>query len=107
MSLPGPGQQLQLPQKRPSVPSQGPQGKSLPLLVNTLGSHSMHGTVNCCFTGATGSFLWFLALFSIHLFTTYLTLVLPKPLLASLWLQAEHNRSASGFAAKQSSCRYR
>lgn len=49
--LPSPGQQPQLPQKRPSEhPFLSALGKSLPLLVNTLDPHSMHGRVNCCFT---------------------------------------------------------
>lgn len=50
VSLPSPGQQPQLPQKRPSeCPFLSALGKSLPLLVNILDPHSMHGRVNCCF----------------------------------------------------------
>lgn len=73
VSPPGPGQQPQLPQKTPRIPSWVPQGKSLPLsvlLASTLSLYSMHRRVKRCF--ATSSFLQLLAaLRAIHPSATF------------------------------------
>ena len=86
-----------------------PQGKSLllsVLLASTLSPYSMHRRVKCCFTVATASFLWLLALLAIHPFTAFSPTHCPSnsPHPSDCRLRARC--SLSSFAAKRLSCKY-
>lgn len=109
VSPPGPGQQPQLLQKTPRIPSWVPQGKSLllsVLLASTLSPYSTHQRVKCCFTVATASFLWLLAGLAIHPFTAFSPAHCPSnsPHPSDCRLRAR--RLSSSFAAKRLSCKY-
>lgn len=108
VSPPGPGQQPQLPQKTPRIPSWVSQGKSLPLsvlLASTLSLYNMHQRVKRCF--ATASFLRLLAaLHAIHPFATFSPARCPSHSPHASECRLRARRSPNAFAAKRPSCGY-